>query len=386
MNDDWRLFRGEPEPHDGILRLPPPPSWRTFARDAAASRPDPADLRPLDPASRDARRGRSYRVGPRRAGPDGVGAPRPDAEHPIEMINAALYLRRPLLITGKPGTGKSSLAYAVAHELKLGPVLHWPITSRSTLAQGLYRYDAIGRLQDAQLRRRRPADVNSEIGRFIQLGPLGTALLASTVPRVLLIDEIDKSDIDLPNDLLNVLEEGEFEIPELSRLPGKEPVRVSTHYARRGAGEPPADPANPAEAGRDLTTEEVVSGRVRCREFPFVVMTNNGERDFPAPFLRRCLRLELSQPDDARLAEIVEAHFEHELRTRPEEAVGFAEIQAESEDLIGKFLGRQGKEDLATDQLLNALYLLTRRPGPDEKDKPALIAALMRSLGRGGSS
>src|SRR6266699_3611028 len=71
----------------------------------------------------------------------------------IEMVNAALFLRRPLLVTGKPGCGKSSLAYMVAYELQLGPVLRWPITTRSTLADGLYRYDAIGRLQDASYKR-----------------------------------------------------------------------------------------------------------------------------------------------------------------------------------------------------------------------------------------
>src|SRR5205823_6354697 len=113
----------------------------------------------------------------------------------VNMVNAALYLRRPLLVTGRPGTGKSTLAYSIAFELKLGPVLYWPITSRSTLTESLYQYDALGRLQEASLQQSasRSGDFQSpDIGRFIRLGPLGTALLPRARPRVLLIDELDK--------------------------------------------------------------------------------------------------------------------------------------------------------------------------------------------------
>ena len=191
MMTDWKLFRGDPEhPHDAIDRLPPPPRWRDFAtREGGETHGD--------------RRGRSYLASPRE----------------VEMVNAALYLRRPLLVTGKTGTGKSTLAYAVAHELKLGQVLYWPVTSRTTLVQGLYNYDAVGRLQDVKLAEGGEGD----IGQYIRLGPLGTALLPSDRPRVLLIDEIDKSDIDFPNDLLNIFEEGQFVIPELARLAGSRP-------------------------------------------------------------------------------------------------------------------------------------------------------------------
>src|SRR5579883_1738754 len=187
----WKIFQGTPEqPHNGIERLPAPPNWRRFDKEE---------------------RGVTYQA----------------RGEEIDLVNAALYLRRPLLVTGKPGTGKSSLAYAVAKELQLKEVLRWNITTRSTLQQGLYRYDAIGRLQDAQGSGK---DNLSEIGKYIQLGPLGTALLPSLNPKVLLIDEIDKSDIDLPNDLLNIFEEGEFEIPELARIADRFPEIVIQTY------------------------------------------------------------------------------------------------------------------------------------------------------------
>ncbi|XXX74827.1 MoxR family ATPase [Sorangium sp. So ce134] len=306
----WPIFRGTGEPHREAL--PDPPPWRTFAG-------APAVDRELPKAALRAR----FDIEPRE----------------IEIVNAALYLRRPLLVTGKPGTGKSTLARAVAHELDLGPVLVWPINTRSTLQEGLYRYDAIGRAQDAA----KPED----IGKYMTLGPLGTALLPSTRPRVLLIDEIDKSDIDLPNDLLNVFEEGTFEIPELSRLE-KEEIAVRAHDA--GASGRP-----------DLVT--IRHGRVTCSAFPFVVLTSNDERDFPAPFLRRCIRLEMLPPDEKKLARIVAAHFNEE-RAKAAEA------------LIADFLRRRTKGDLATDQLLNAVYMATLH----DKTPDGLQDAILRAL------
>ncbi|PSB65246.1 AAA family ATPase, partial [filamentous cyanobacterium CCP1] len=192
-NQDWKIFRGDHrDPHDGIDRLPKAPSWRPFGTDISPG------------VSRRKRRGETFQVRPEE----------------VEMVNAALYLRRPLLITGKPGTGKSSLAYAVARELNLGEVLYWPITTRTTLKDGLYSYDAIGRLQEVKQSEAKGEQVDDpqKIANYITLGPLGTALLPSSRPRILIIDEIDKSDIDLPNDLLTIFEEGRFEIPELARL------------------------------------------------------------------------------------------------------------------------------------------------------------------------
>lgn len=134
----------------------------------------------------------------------------------------------------------------VAYELGLGSVLRWPIVSRSTVQDGLYHYDAIARLQDVQIAAPQGPGSVEGIGSYIRLGPLGTALLPSDTPRVLLIDELDKSDIDLPNDLPNVLEEGEFAIPELERvadrLPGDEALtddRAKVTAARRAPPHPP---------------------------------------------------------------------------------------------------------------------------------------------------
>jgi MoxR-like ATPase len=328
---DWKLFTGSRRPHKAHkVELPDAPPWRNFKGEVPKERRLPTDDRQLSELLRE--RGTTFQ-----AGPDGSGR-----SELIEMVNAALYLRRPLLITGEPGSGKSSLIYAVAYELRLGEVLRWPITSRSTLQQGLYQYDAIGRLQETQLSRNRQAP---DISKYLRLGPLGTALLPTRRPRALLIDEIDKSDLDLPNDLLNIFEEGEFRIPELERL-DQETVEIRD------------------DSGQE--TFPITRGHVRCREFPFVILTSNGEREFPPPFLRRCLRLKMSKPDDKLLAQIVRAH----LREKADDA----------QEVIKQFAARAASESLATDQLLNAVFLVEGRSGMSEDERKSLRAALLKEL------
>src|SRR5262245_49353696 len=123
-DEPWWIFRGTKEQHDGIKRLPPAPPWRQGKAPLKTRKSrtiPPAEAETTFIASAASKR----------------------------AVNAALYLRRPLLVTGKPGTGKSSLARAVAYELNLGKLLYWSITSKSTLNDGLYSYDAVGRLQEA---------------------------------------------------------------------------------------------------------------------------------------------------------------------------------------------------------------------------------------------
>jgi MoxR-like ATPase len=314
---EWYVYKGPRE----ARTLPAAPPWRRH------------DTEPND-----------YAIAP--AGRDDTF--QPDASD-IAMVNAAIYLRRPLLVTGRPGSGKSSLAHSVARELKLGRVLVWSINSRSTLQDGLYHYDALARLQDVS----RPGASHAPIGRYLRLGALGTALLPRSRPRVVLIDEIDKSDIDLPNDLLHVFERGSFEVPEL--------VRASEDNQ--------ALSVTPADATSELA---VASATIQCREFPIVILTSNGERDFPPAFLRRCLRLDMAPPQRDRLERIVEAHFRKAERDDPR-------WKASVDALLARFLELRDvhKEMVATDQLLNALHFVHSRVDLlADAHKPVLDAVL----------
>ena len=338
MTDEanWHIYLGNGSAHDGIDRLPEPPPWRRFSGEVLAAAESEEAMAGVSRPS-DVDRGRNY-------------LPEPEV---VDLVNAALYLRRPLLVTGKPGTGKSTLAHSIAYELGLGPVLYWPVTSRSQLSEGLYRYDAIGRLQEANLPQSAAQHLQApEIGRYLRLGPLGTALLARRRPRVLLIDELDKSDIDLPNDLLNVFEEGQFEIPELSRLATPDPVPVMT----AGSGQPAL----------------IANGNVRCHAFPVVVVTSNGEREFPPAFLRRCIRITLQPPTAEKLARIVAVQLG-------------ADAAASGGPIIEEFARRRDTVDLATDQLLNALYLATSGHQPAKEVVDRVRQHLLQPLGTGGS-
>ena len=322
---DWKIFTGNGIPNDNIDHLPDPPPWRPYRLGKILKERD--WLSRVEDQVQQRNRGSQFRCTPEM----------------VDMVNAALYLRRPLLVTGKPGTGKSSLIYSVARELCLGPVMRWPVTSRSTLKEGLYEYDAIGRLQETQFSGAAP-----EIGEFIRLGPLGTSLLPTRRPWALLIDEIDKADVDLPSDLLNIFEEGEYFISELSRQRREDIVHVRMFNG---------DAHFPIERGH-----------VQCWQFPFVVLTSNGEREFPAPFLRRCLRLDLGQPSEEMLARIVESHL----------GVG---VVAEVDEIIKVFLRQREKKAIATDQLLNAIYMVVKCGAfADTKDKDEIVEMLFREL------
>ena len=175
-------------------------------------------------------------------------------------VNAAITLERPLLIKGEPGTGKTVLAHEIAKGLKT-PLLEWNIKSTTKAQQGLYEYDAVARLRDSQLGEERVHD----IANYIKKGKLWEAFESKKRP-ILLIDEIDKADIEFPNDLLHELDKMSFHVYE---------------------------------------TGETVTAKNR----PIIIITSNNEKDLPDAFLRRCFFHYIQFPDAKTMAQIVEVHF-----------------------------------------------------------------------------
>ena len=186
----------------------------------------------------------------------------------VKAVNLAIFLeKRPLLLKGEPGSGKTRLAAAVARELDLNYET-WYVKSTSKAQDGLYTYDAVKRLYDVQLAgvEEESKKRASDIKEYLKLGPLGRAF-DSDKQTVLLIDEIDKADIDFPNDLLRELDEQKFDIPETGET-------------------------------------------IQAKYPPIVIITSNDEKDLPEAFLRRCLFHQIDFPSDSNmLAAIVKAHF-----------------------------------------------------------------------------
>jgi MoxR-like ATPase len=241
-------------------------------------------------------------------------------------VNAAITLQRPLLVKGEPGTGKTMLAVEVAKALGL-PLLEWHIKSTTKAQQGLYEYDAVSRLRDSQLGDPRV----QEIGNYIMRGMLWQAFTSET-PVVLLIDEIDKADIEFPNDLLRELDRMEFFVYETKEL-------------------------------------------VKARQRPIVFITSNNEKELPDAFLRRCFFHYIRFPDKETMERIVEVHFPGLKKSLLREALeAFFEVR----EVPGL------KKKPSTSELLDWLKLLLAEDIPPDalraKDRKTIIPPLHGAL------
>jgi MoxR-like ATPase len=241
-------------------------------------------------------------------------------------VNAAVVLERPLLVKGEPGTGKTVLAEEIARSLG-APLLTWHVKSTTKAQQGLYEYDAVSRLRDSQLGDPRVSDIRN----YIRRGKLWEAFAADARP-VLLIDEVDKADIEFPNDLLLELDRMEFHVYETGET-------------------------------------------VRAERRPVVIITSNNEKELPDAFLRRCFFHYIRFPDPDTMARIVEVHYPGIKRRLVEEAL---KIFFEVREVPGL------KKKPSTSELLDWLKLLVSEDiGPEqlrERDPRKLIPPLHGAL------
>ncbi|HSQ82373.1 MAG TPA: MoxR family ATPase [Casimicrobiaceae bacterium] len=241
-------------------------------------------------------------------------------------VNAALALERPLLVKGEPGTGKTLLAEEIARALDR-PLFQWHVKSTTKAQQGLYEYDAVSRLRDSQLGDDRVAD----IANYIRRGVLWEAFESET-PAVVLIDEIDKADIEFPNDLLRELDRMEFHVYETQRT-------------------------------------------VAARHRPLVLITSNNEKELPDAFLRRCFFHYIRFPDRETMTEIVGVHFPGLKKALLQEAL---EVFFDLREVPGL------KKKPSTSELLDWLKLLLAEDIPPEalkgSDRKAMIPPLHGAL------
>jgi MoxR-like ATPase len=244
-------------------------------------------------------------------------------------VNAAITLQRPLLIKGEPGTGKTMLALEVARALNR-PLHEWHIKSTTKAQHGLYEYDAVSRLRDSQLGDPKVKD----IGNYIVQGMLWKAFESQT-PAVLLIDEVDKADIEFPNDLLRELDRMEFYVYETQQL-------------------------------------------IKARQRPLVIITSNNEKELPDAFLRRCFFHYIRFPDHETMEKIINVHFPGIKKTLLRQALeAFFEIR----EVPGL------KKKPSTSELLDWLKLLMAEDIPPEalysqdahKIVPPLHGALLKN-------